>query len=90
MISDPHQETVHDSLVYSLEVTIGRLHPHYIYECSVTAITVGEGPPASLQLQMLEDSKFIAEYLISSEGIDCTYVRTYVDDCNNSLLGIIM
>lgn len=66
MISDPYQETVHESLVYSdsLEVTVGELHPHYVYECSVTAVTVDEGPSASLQLQMLEDSKF-AQYKYS-------------------------
>lgn len=40
--------------------TIGGLHPYYIYEFSVRAITIASGPPSVvLSVQTLQDGKFV-------------------------------
>ena len=30
------------------EATIGSLHPYYTYNCTISAVTVGEGPPSTV------------------------------------------
>lgn len=41
------------------EITIGSLHPYYIYHCTVVAYTVEEGPYTSIfTIQTEEDSEF--------------------------------
>ena len=30
------------------EVTVGYLHPYYTYNCTIIAITVGQGPPSTV------------------------------------------
>lgn len=30
------------------EATVGHLHPYYTYNCTIIAITVGEGPPSTV------------------------------------------
>ena len=30
------------------EATVGPLHPYYTYNCSILAVTVGEGPPSTI------------------------------------------
>ena len=30
------------------EATIGSLHPYYTYNCTILAVTVGEGPPSTV------------------------------------------
>ena len=45
------------------EITIGPLHPYYIYHCSVVAYTVEQGPYTSIfAIQTEEDSEFNASY----------------------------
>ena len=40
------------------EATIGPLHPYYTYNCSILAVTVGEGPPSTvITVRTAEDSK---------------------------------
>ena len=42
------------------EITVGPLHPYYIYHCSVNAITISQGPYTSeFDIQTEEDSKFV-------------------------------
>lgn len=33
------------------------LHPYYTYVCSVSAVTIGEGPETTITVQMPEDCK---------------------------------
>ena len=30
------------------ETTVGYLHPYYTYNCTIIAVTVGEGPPSTV------------------------------------------
>ena len=61
LISDPTEVTVHDSLVDGgeLEVFVDDLHPYFLYNCSIAAVTVEDGPPSSIQILTLEDGEFI-------------------------------
>ena len=34
------------------------LHPFYNYKCTLSAVTIGEGPFISLSIQMLEDGNY--------------------------------
>lgn len=62
LVSGPSEETVYDRHVgaNSLEVTVSDLHPHYLYQCKVAAVTVEEGPSSTLQIQTLEDGTHTA------------------------------
>ena len=47
------------------EATIGPLHPYYTYNCTILAVTVGEGPPSTvITVRTGEDGKLIAMTLI--------------------------
>ena len=61
LISDPTEVTVHDSLVDGgeLEVFVDDLHPYFLYNCSIAAVTVEDGPPSSIQILTLEDGELI-------------------------------
>ena len=40
------------------EVIIGPLHPYYTYYCTISAVTVGEGPPTTvITVRTEEDGK---------------------------------
>lgn len=40
------------------EATIGPLHPYYTYNCMISAVTVGEGPPSTqIAVRTDEDGK---------------------------------
>ena len=40
------------------EATIGPLHPYYTYNCTILAVTVGEGPPSTvITVRTGEDGK---------------------------------
>ena len=40
------------------EATIGPLHPYYTYDCTILAVTVGEGPPSTvITVRTEEDGK---------------------------------
>lgn len=42
------------------EATIGPLHPYYTYNCTILAVTVGEGPPSTvITVRTAEDGKLI-------------------------------
>lgn len=46
------------SLELVAEAIIGPLHPHYTYNCTISAVTVGEGPPSTqITVRTDEDSK---------------------------------
>lgn len=64
LISDPAQAIEYDSLVDGevLEVFVDNLHPNLLYDCSVTAVTVDDGPSSSLQILTLEDGELIPHY----------------------------
>lgn len=41
------------------EAIIGPLHPYYTYNCTIVAVTVGEGPPSTAVIvRTEEDSEF--------------------------------
>lgn len=45
------------------EYTIGSLHPYYLYECSVTAVTISPGPYTDvLAIRMEQDGKKVELY----------------------------
>lgn len=58
LISDLTATQVYDTLVDgdSLQVVVSDLHPYYQYECTVTAVTIDEGPTSRVWIQTLEDS----------------------------------
>ena len=42
------------------EATIGPLHAYYTYNCTILAVTVGEGPPSTvITVRTREDGKLI-------------------------------
>ena len=42
------------------EATIGPLHPYYTYNCTILAVTVGEGPPSTvITVRTGEDGRLI-------------------------------
>lgn len=42
------------------ELTVGSLHPHYTYHCTITAITVQQGPYTALyDIQTEEDGMYV-------------------------------
>jgi hypothetical protein len=42
------------------ETIIGPLHPYYTYNCTILAVTVGEGPPSTvITVRTAEDGKMI-------------------------------
>lgn len=47
-----------DSTTTSTTHTLTGLHPYYTYVCSVSAVTVGEGPEAIVTVQMPEDGMY--------------------------------
>ena len=55
-------ETSTSLLVFSepdvTETIIGPLHPYYTYDCTILAVTVGEGPPSTvITVRTEEDGK---------------------------------
>lgn len=56
-ISDPSGRAVHNHLLDgdSLEASVNQLHPYFLYNCSVAAVTVDDGPISSLQILTPED-----------------------------------
>ena len=49
---------------YSLTATIGSLHPNYNYQCSITAVTISDGPYTQVfTITTPEDSKFAQFFL---------------------------
>jgi receptor-type tyrosine-protein phosphatase Q len=41
------------------ETIIGSLHPYYTYNCTISAVTVGEGPPSTvITVRTAEDGMF--------------------------------
>ena len=59
LITDLHGEVVYDALVNedSLDTDVSSLYPYSVYNCSVAAVTVEDGPSTEVQVQTLEDSK---------------------------------
>lgn len=59
LITDPAGANVHNSLLDGnlLDLLVDGLHPYYTYNCSVTAVTVGDGPSSVLQIQTMQDGK---------------------------------
>ena len=48
------------SLPAVTEATIGPLHPYYTYNCTILAVTVGEGPPSTIiTVRTGEDGKLL-------------------------------
>ena len=49
------QET--GNVFYSItpSIVVSSLHPYYTYKCTVSAVTIGNGPVASLVIQMPEE-----------------------------------
>ena len=45
-------------------ITIPNLHPFYTYKCSVSAVTVGNGPFITVILRMPESGKQVTRYVI--------------------------
>ena len=39
------------------QLTVSGLHPHYVYTCSISAVTIGSGPVMNITIQMPEDSE---------------------------------
>ncbi len=37
------------------------LRPYYMYECTVSAVTVGEGPPAMIRVQQPQDGERVIQ-----------------------------
>ena len=57
----------------AVESTVGPLHPYYTYTCTVSAVTVGEGPPSELiTVRTAEDGTskvmIIDQYTLSFKG----------------------
>ena len=48
------------------EITIGPLHPHYIYHCVVSAVTVDEGPYITITVRTDEDGTHSTVYRIGN------------------------
>ena len=59
LISDPSGRSIHNRLVDGnlLEASVNQLHPYYLYNCSVAAVTVDDGPISSLQILTPEDGE---------------------------------
>ena len=66
-VDDPSGYNVHNHLVdhEMLNTTVDGLHPYYLYNCTVTAVTVDKSPPASVLIKTLEDSKKLDSSLAS-------------------------
>ena len=47
--------TVFYNITTSISIIISNLHPYYTYKCTVSAVTIGNGPVASLVIQMPEE-----------------------------------
>ena len=55
-----HDASIHNFSVIELEFTVSSLHPHYDYECSVAAVTVGSGTFSSpITITTHQDSKCV-------------------------------
>lgn len=47
------------------EATIGSLHPYYTYNCTISAVTVGEGPPSTvITVRTAEDGMYRCLFMI--------------------------
>ena len=57
MVALLEQETGHtfQNTTINSQLIQQNLHPYYTYLCSVTAVTVGSGPAATVTIQMPED-----------------------------------
>ena len=47
--------TLFYSITPSMSIVVSTLHPYYTYKCTVSAVTIGNGPVASLVIQMPEE-----------------------------------
>ena len=67
---------------YSTETTelvVGSLHPYYIYNCSVQAVTIDPGPPTVILVRTLEAGTYIHIYdcfavYLSVAKVNCTLI----------------
>ena len=61
--------------VMGQSLTLSNLHPHYIYTCTVTAVTVSPGPAALVTFQLPQDG--------TSTDIICIIVCMYTFHSSN-------
>ena len=43
----------------STQLLVSGLHPHYVYTCSISAVTIGSGPVMNITIQMPEDGECV-------------------------------
>ena len=56
-IIEQESEVVFQLETTDTNTTIGNLHPHYTYNCTVVAVTIGEGPSFSIIIRTNEDGE---------------------------------
>ena len=63
------------------QITVGPLHPYYIYHCSVSAIS--QGPPyiSEFDIQTEEDGKFAAHMFVYVIMCMCAYMHACMCTC---------
>ena len=55
-VTDTETDTIASTIITtSTSISISGLHPFYVYEWSVFAVTIGPGPSATMTVQMPED-----------------------------------
>ena len=64
LVSDLSEKAVYDILEdgNSLEALVPGLQPFSVYHCMVAAVTISDGPPATVVIQTSEDSTLALDY----------------------------